>query len=195
MKIDQPKFDSMTKEQAVVELRNIIMQPGAAQSPPCPGCKISPLNCSPKCPYAAEALSSDPDRYPIEPKVVPIVFEMVVLRLIQPCWSCEGHMTKEGYLNKYCQVAFYAASSLYPQLIVSYLSALEVQKKLAYQWQIVVNSFGQSLMPTYILKPDLNFCSDVRLGVLQQDLLTIAEKFSEHIKQQARDMVEVLEAA
>lgn len=195
MKIDKPKFNSLSKDQAIVELRNIIKQPKAAELPPCPGCSVPPINCSPSCPHAAGALSSDPVRYPVEPKVVPIVFEMATLRLIQPCWSCEGHMTADGSLGKCAQVAFYSASTLYPQLIVSYLDTLEAHKKLAYQWQVVVNSFGQTLMPTYVLKPDLNFCNDLRLGVLQQDFLTIADNFSEHIKQQARNMVKMLEAA
>ena len=36
-------------------------------------------------------LSSDPERYPIEPGIVPLVFALRGLRVFEPCWSCEGH--------------------------------------------------------------------------------------------------------
>jgi len=42
--------------------------------------------CSTACPEAASTLSVDPEAYPIEPGILPLIFQMKRLGLFQPCW-------------------------------------------------------------------------------------------------------------
>jgi len=99
MRIEKPSFDARIRKKICEDLQLLISQPTALEDPPCPGCRIHDLQiCSSKCPEAPRALSIDPGRYPIEPKVTPLVFELRTTRVMQTCWSCEGHMDPEGRL-------------------------------------------------------------------------------------------------
>jgi len=199
MHIPLPKFGFLDKEKTALDLEKLIEQPSARQLRPCPGCRlpcesVSPTDCATDCGAtcinAPQALSSEPEAHPIELKVVPIVFELSALRLLQPCWSCEGHVNGQGELWKLPQVSFYTASDIYPKLLAVYLTRLKNQRTLHYPWQVIVVDYGQTWGPTYQLEPALNHISEeIRLDLLQKDLETIADDLAEKIKQEARFML------
>ena len=199
MHIPQPKMGFFDKDQAEQELEQLIQQPGPLEERPCPNCQIPcdsnipaqcAVNCDANCDNAPSALSSDPHNHPIECKVVNIVFELSTLRLIQPCWSCEGHLNGQGELWKLPQVSFYTASALYPKLLSSYLTKLKGSKQLHYPWQVIMVDYGQSWEPTYQLEPALNHIDEViQLTLLQQDLHKISNGLAEQLKQEARIML------
>ena len=80
-----------------------------AKQRPCPGCRFtfdesksitSTLHCSPQCEYAPRQMSSDPDKYPIESGVVSLAYAFYTMRVMMPCWSCEGHVSDDGEIVK-----------------------------------------------------------------------------------------------
>lgn len=179
--------DSETRRQ----LEQFKAQPEPSALAPCPGCNDHrPENCSSDCERAADALSIEPERYPIESKVVPLVFEMTASRLMQTCWSCEGHMDQYHKLWKVPQVSFYSDSPIYPKLILIHLTRLFQNKMLGYRWHVVLNDFTQSLNLTYSIQPDLNQVEAPRLGLLQQDLKMISEDMHSKLKQIANELLQ-----
>ena len=90
------------------------------------------------CPDAPKALSIDPDRYPVEPRILPLVFEMKRLRVFDPCWSCEGHSAADGSLWKTPMVWFYCKSTIYLRLLRDGLSQLKLSGRLKSPWDVVV---------------------------------------------------------
>jgi hypothetical protein len=187
MKIDQPRVSTLDRARIKQDLLRLIAQPVAAESPPCVSCgNHVPANCSSKCAQAAASLSSEPARYPVEIKVVPLVFELAATRVMQPCWSCEGHLGPNGELWKLPQVSFYAESPLYPQLLLKHIHALELQKRLTYPWHVVLSDYGQTWDTTYTLEPNLSRQQAIHLGNLQADLNALAENLNDRLKAIAR---------
>jgi hypothetical protein len=183
MKIIQPKIGFLDNKRLRQDLLQLIAQPSTADSPPCPGCKRHmPTLCSSQCAQAPTSLSIEPVNYPIEFKVVSLVFELTATRLIQPGWSCEGHLDPDGKLWKIPQVSFYSASPIYPQLLLKYIHSLELEKHLAYRWHVVLTDFGQTWETTYTLEPNLNWDHNVHFGKLQGDLNTLADNLCNRLK-------------
>ncbi len=109
------------------DLLDFISQPGPREEPPCPSCNFhEPMTCSPKCKDVAKSLSIEPDRYPIEMSAVPVVFELMATRVMQTCWSCEGHF-QDGELWKTPQISFHAKQPIYP-----YLLKMQFQRRNAF---------------------------------------------------------------
>ncbi|TPW18505.1 MAG: hypothetical protein FD130_204 [Halothiobacillaceae bacterium] len=192
MKIIKPNADCRHGPQAREELLWLMAQPTAAEAPPCPGCRLhAQLVCSSRCEQAPQQLSIDAINYPIETHVVPLVYEMAVMRVVQPCWSCEGHLSPTGELWKIPQVGFYAKSPIYAQLLLRHVSSLELQKQLTYLWHVALSDFGQSWDVVYTLEPNLNYDQSrhAQLHLLQRDLNTLAENLSSKIKSLAQTML------
>ena len=195
MRINTPKNDIQDLSQVRDALELILSQPTAEESPPCDNCNEHiPAECSSSCVSAAASLSSDPARHPIESKIVPLVFEMSSVRLVQPCWSCEGHFNQDGDLWKLPQLTFYSMSPIYPQLLLAHINELKISKKLAYEWHIVLTNFGNSWHMSYNIEPNLNHESEPHLGKLQVDLGTIAEGLHDSVKRLAKGMLLEIEA-
>ena len=187
MKIIQPSVGFLDHQRVRQDLLRLIAQPSAAVSPPCSGCKQHvPASCSSRCAQAPESLSIEPVNYPIEFKVVPLVYELAATRLMQPCWSCEGHLDPGGNLWKIPQVSFYSSSPIYPQLLLKHIYALEMRKQLAYSWHVVLSDYGQTWETTYTLEPNLNRDHTVHLGNLQSDLDTLADNLCNKLKSLAQ---------
>lgn len=189
MKIPRPTVTFVPGTSATGALEKFIAQPGPESQPVCPGCRQHLASCSAKCLDALSALSIDPERYPIEPSVMPLVFEMMATRVLETCWSCEGHMNEKNELWKIPQVCFYSPSEVYIKLIYQHLSELQQNKELNYQWHIVSTDFAQSNCLTYSIQPKLNQSDEAHLGKLQMDLKTIAKNMSQRLKSYARDMI------
>lgn len=191
MHIPTPKKELLCDSETRSQLEQFIIQAEPADDPPCTGCKQHvPKDCSGSCSRAAEALSIEPERYPIESKVVPLVFEITSTRLLQTCWSCEGHMDHENKLWKVPQVSFYSDSPIFPKLVLIHLTRLYQSKTLGYRWHVVLSDFTQSLGLTYSIQPDLNQEDAPRLGLLQQDMQTIADGMHTKLKSIASELIQ-----
>lgn len=194
MVIEIPDSFTDNKQRIRADLEMLLAQPGPHQVPPCPNCRNHIVEqCHAKCPEAPHALSSDPDNYPLEPKVLPLVYELRKTRVIQPCWSCEGHMDQNGNLWKYPQVCFYARSPIYAILLVNYFTLLKHKKLMCNDWHIVLSEFGQKHGAiTYTIEPKLYPGTDPHLGSMQADLVTFAENLNQQIRAFARETIEEL---
>ena len=131
-------------------------------------------------------MSSDPDRYPIEEKVVPLVYELNCLRVCPPCWSCEGHNDLQGEVSKLPRVWFHSRSIVYPRMIAERLASLKFKKSIKCDWGVTVIPWsGNGLHTTHSIEPCIAPQTSCNLGVLQEDLLTIASSLYEDIHRMA----------
>lgn len=193
MKIAKPSVALLPDTDVREDLTLFMQQPGPEQSAVCQGCtQHSTANCSAKCLEAPQALSIDPIQHPIERNVVSFVYELAATRMLETCWSCEGHMGEDNELWKVPQVSFYAASPVYVKLLSLYLDELQNSKSLTYRWHIVITDFAQTNGLTYSVQPDLNLVKDPHLGLLQADLKTISESLHDKLKWQAQRMMDKL---
>lgn len=190
MKIAKPTVAILPDSSVSDDLALFIQQPGPEQAAVCQGCKQhSAATCSASCQEAPNALSIDPIQHPIERNVVSFVYELAATRMLETCWSCEGHMGENNELWKVPQVSFYAASPVYVKLLSLYLDELQNSKSLTYRWHIVITDFAQTNGLTYSVQPDLNLVKDPHLGLLQTDLKTIAENLHQNLKSHAQKMM------
>ncbi len=143
--------------------------------------------CSPMCPQAGRELSADPDRYPIEPGILPLVFEMKRLRLFEPCWSCEGHLAANDSLQKTPEVWFYCSSTIYLRLLRDALSLLRITGRLNAPWEVVV-TFSDLDNPdtTFSLQPAAAPDRALSLPALRQDIGEIAKSLEGMMRDGAR---------
>ncbi len=190
-----------------IPLQLLLTQPTDKQVRPCPGCDVKCsctkhsttccCNCTPACPHASELLSSEPAKHPIEPNVLPLVYGLSELRLVQPCWSCEGHMNKDNQIHKLPQVWFYSPNTIYPQLISQHLHNLHVKNELSESWQVIVSPFSaDELVATFLIKPDFNNgFANISLEKLHKDLHLISGSFANRIRKIALEMLNALSAA
>jgi len=191
MKIPTPQNELRCDSETKAQLEHFIGQPEPSELAPCGGCRQHvPESCSSQCQQAPEALSIEPERYPIESKVVPLVFELTASRLMQTCWSCEGHMDQNNKLWKVPQVSFYCDSPIYPKLVLIHLTRLFQTKLLGYRWHVVLSDFTQTLSLTYSIQPDLNQEDSPRLGLLQNDLQVISNDMHGNLKLIATELLQ-----
>lgn len=135
--------------------------------------------CRRDCSKAPERLSSDPDRFPVEPKIAPLVFELKRLGVFFPCWSCEGHNDVSGTkLWKLPRVWFYADSVVHLRLLSDAVNEMSVQGLLSTKWQVVVTFSDDSNADTaFSLEPGAD-AGEVGLDKLQADIAVICERLA-----------------
>ena len=191
MYIEKPNQQLLDAEQTKRSLESFLAQPCPNEIPPCPGCNDHVISkCSGGCSEAHLALSTQPDEFPIEPNVVPLVFGLMSTRMTQTCWSCEGHMDSNNNLIKLPTVSFYTSFPVYAQLLHKHVSKLKMDKKLVYPWHVVLTDYAQTWGQTYSVVPDLNFVDkEIHLGRLQNDLKVIANDLQSNMKYLAREMI------
>lgn len=124
---------------------------------------------------AHRALSVDPDRYPIEPRILPLVFELKRLRIFDPCWSCEGHLGTDGSLWKLPSVWFYCSGMVYLRLLADGLNHLKRVGILHAPWEVAVTySDADNPDTTFSLQPVFAQLGTTSLTMLQEDVREIA---------------------
>lgn len=161
-------FHRMDDTQALRQFWEKACQP---VSRPCPGCTIKSETsyCSQPCQQAARLLSSEPERYPIEPKVLPLVFAFTKLAFVQPCWSCEGHNKPSGELWKLPQLWFYSYYPIYVDLLNTFIEEMRQAELMFAQWNSSVIAYGEKDCHTYVLQP-LVTDTGLTLTELQHDI-------------------------
>ena len=158
MKLQELDITALERESRISDLQLLLEQPTSKEMRPCRFCTLTcetcgsvicTCNCTPECEAAARKLSSEPDRYPIERLVLPFVFHLNALRVVQPCWSCDGHLdtfSAEEKIWKLPQVWFYSRSVVYPKLINDYLRDLKHHSRLNHHWQVNLCSSRRKLL-------------------------------------------------
>lgn len=143
-------------------------------TPRCP--KAAERTCSRHCPHIAQMLSSDPENYPLETRIVPLAYELKNLGAFTPCWSCEGHNAPNGDLWKVPRVWFYCESTAQLRVLSEALKSLHLSGALKTPWRIAVtHSDDDNFDATFSLEPALGE-TPVPLATLQRDVDTIAEQ-------------------
>ena len=189
MKIPPPRDNLLFESSIRRQLEMFIGQPEPSAIAPCSGCnQHEPANCAPACERAPGALSIDPEQYPIEPKIVGLVYEVNACRVLQTCYSCEGHFRNDK-LWKIPQVSFYSDAPIYVKLVLIHLDRLYLKKVLSYCWHIVLIDMAQTLNLTYSIQPDLNNVEKHHLGKLQQDLKILSINFHSELKNIASELL------
>jgi hypothetical protein len=187
MKIRNSSVKKETNERRRNDLLELLSQDDDKERRPCPDCHTlckcdkhsshCTCGCSADCEDAPRMLSSDPELYPIESNVIPLVYAMSVLRVTEPCWSCEGHLKEDGELLRPPQVWFYSDSTVYPELISDYLHNLSFIKETSCLWTVMICQHTASSSTTFSIKPELsdeiNMTSKI-LRQLQNDLHVIS---------------------
>jgi hypothetical protein len=195
MKIIDNRNQSEQKAEVLIKLRDLIAQPSDTQARPCPDCSIrfgkettlSAENCSSACKYAPRHMSGEPDKFPIESGIVPLVYALYSLRLITPCWSCEGHLNADGAIGKLPKVWFYSGSSFYPKMIAQVIGQLQAHHKIGYSWGVKVLPFSQSMFSTtYSIEAQ---ASGASLAELQKDIVALGKVMRQEMLILASDYV------
>ncbi len=145
--------------------------------------------CSVDCSEAPRALSVDPVRYPIEPAIAPLVFEMKRLGMFQPCWSCGGHTHPDGSLWKMPGLWFYCTSFVTLRLLADGLSNMNAAGRLHTPWRIAVTySDPDNPETAFALEPLLSPDETPSLAALQDDVAQIARSLHAMVTDQARKL-------
>ena len=204
MKIGHLEPDIAFYGQSRKELEYLLSQPTVKEMRPCPHCTIlcpcsgsstCTCQCSNCCEHAPYQMSSDPERYPIEEKIVPLVYEFYCLRICEPCWSCEGHRSENGALIKIPQVWFYSRALVYPRLIYEHVEELLFKKILTYPWHICVTYSSAERMDTaFSIEPKLNQIQVPQLDTLQEDVERIAVDLVDVIRAKARRYIDEIDS-
>ena len=195
MKIDKPTVNHEHITAYLSDLQDFIDSPEVKEERVCEGC-VAPCSCSAShecacdcseyCPMVAKQMSSDPDRYPIEAAIIPLVFAFGSLRIMQPCWSCEGHLNNRGEITHFPRVWFYSHSVSYVKLLSVYLTNLKFKKQLAYDWEITVLPYNDSPETTFCLKPTIE-AGIPDLFRMRKDCIAIASNLRTKLLDLARE--------
>lgn len=158
---------------------------------PCPGCRRQCPSCASRtcvcecrmdCTDAARALSSEPDRFPVETGIVPLAWALNRMGL-QTCWSCEGHMKGEYGLLRPPQVWFYAQHPVWISTIEQSVGQLHGDGLISCPWHVQIAMPGRTV--AYSLCP-ADPPHDRPLQALQADAQAVARLLPERFLAAAR---------
>jgi len=196
VKIDSPADSEKHLTRLRSELEDLLGQPDSGQLRTCSGCDVrcgcpaASLECccacSAACRNAPAQLSSEGERYPVEHLVLPLVYGLASLRVVSPCWSCQGHeATVEGGTVKSPQVWFYSSSLGLVHLLGQFLAEAWTGKRLRHEWQVRTNPYSERNLPIFIIEP----CMTVEeisqrdcLNDLQHDLHYLGKDFEPRLR-------------
>lgn len=188
----------MLDQNRIQDLEFLFQQPRYQELRPCHNCN-KPCSCSqsvsctcmcgPDCEHVPLMLSSDPDIFPIEGKIVSLVFGLNCLRVCPPYWSCEGHNFPNGELFKVPQVWFYSRSMIYPKMIGDYISNLKYAKKIHFPWHVCIGFAEDSLETGFSIEPDVKAIEQPNLKLMQEDVKVIADNLISGLKNRALDYI------
>lgn len=167
-----------------------ILRPQRVGEPVCGAAcvKSESFDCVRTCPDIPRAMSSDPDNFPLEPGIAPLVFEIKRLEVFEPCWSCEGHDGPDGTLWKVPRVWFYAESVVHVRVLSESLAELRFARRLNADWHVAItHSEKSNADTTFSLEPSLGG-TPVSLRDLQADIETIAASLRDLVFDRAQKL-------
>lgn len=196
MRIATPSEDAEFLQARRVELGELLGEPAPNAVRPCPGCELPcpttgsvtcACHCDRNCPHAPLAMSSEPDEFPVEPGIVPLVFALYSLRQAEPCWSCEGHTKEDGSFWRLPQAWFYCRSQVLPRIIADSISQLRSQGVTEATWILnVTYAAEESLDPVFAIRPDLSLSEPYDLRTLRRDVEGLADGLLDSVRERAR---------
>lgn len=198
MKLEHMHPDPEADENRLRELQRLLEQPSYEQVRPCPHCqqpctcsqsKTCTCMCGPDCSYAPVEMSSDGQRYPIEEKIVAMVFAFNCLRICPPYWSCEGHSFADGELYRVPQVWFYSRSLLYPKVIGDYVHRLQTRKAIQNPWHICLAYAESSLETGFSIEPKTGVIKKPDLETMQAEVRIISNGLVSGLKSLAKECI------
>ena len=204
MRIATPAQDAGFLRARRIELGELLGQPLPNDVRPCPGCDMpcpatgsttSASHCGPECPHAAKQMSSEPEEFPIEQGIVPLVYALYSLRLVEPCWSCEGHTKDDGTYWRLPQAWFYCRSQVLPRIMADALAQLRSKGVTEATWIInVTYAAEESLDPVYAIRPDLSMSESYDLQTLRRDVDGLAAGLLEAVRDRSRYYLKAIPA-
>ena len=199
MKPNGLERDDQYEARVLADLEYLINLPEVPLKRPCSGCdrvceicgsKSCTCHCSPTCESAPKQLSSDGDRYPLEPGITPLVYRLHCLGVASPYWSCEGHLDSHDEIFRVPQVWFYSRSLIYPKLVLELLSLLKTERRLNMRWQIKMAHVDDDFEAGFNLLPDTDIKTADSLRLMQADAATLAEELIPGMKRVARSYLQ-----
>jgi hypothetical protein len=201
MRITPPPLDDDFRQAQLRDLQHLVAQPSDRDQRPCAGCDLvcpdcgsrrCTCCCQPGCPEAPRRLSSEPERFPVEPGIVPLVYAFSSLRLLPTCWSCEGHNDAAGKLRRPPSVWFFSRKLIYPSLVAGLLSRLRSAGRVGHDWQVTSLHCGIETDSVFAVEPRLQPDEHVGLKRLRGDTAIIAARLGEGVRALARSRIAAL---
>ena len=132
-------------------------------------------------------MSSDPEEFPVEAGIVPLVLALYSLRQVEPCWSCEGHVANDGAFWRLPQAWFYCRSQVLPGIIADAVAQLRFQGITQATWAVSVTyAAEETLGPVFVIRPDLSLSEPFDLRALRRDVVGLADGLLESVRGRAR---------
>jgi len=129
-----------------------------------------------------KALSSEPESFPVEEHIVPLVFELKRLGVFTPCWSCEGHNDNVGKLRRAPSVWFYCDSVVQVRLLAQAIEQLGFRKELSTPWRVGISVADSDNPDTlYQLEPAIQDLNETTLHQLRADVRIIAHHLNHFV--------------
>ncbi len=195
MRIDRFRDSALSPRDVIASIARI-PEPGDLDEPACgPACDVSsPRDCHRHCDNARFALSCDPEKYPLEKRILPLVYEMRRLRVFQPCWSCEGHDAADGSLTRIPRIWFYACAQVHLRLLNQVVAKLNSGGMLGADWHVTLAHSAMDNPDTmYSLEPSRLDGSGIELARLQHDIDVLAENLPLLVHDEGRKLVTAIE--
>lgn len=184
MRLHLPSIDAAQRRQNTAErlkLSGCDRQGGPVCRPDCPDAKLRA--CSPCCPQAPEALTCDP-KFPVESRILPLVFELKATGIFEPVWSCEGHYATSGEIHRRPSVWFCCESLPQMRALAETIASLCFAKKTSATWRIMLVSAEENSENTvFKLEPDI--AAGTRLEHLHTDIAELAKHLRRHLSANA----------
>ncbi|WP_420347418.1 hypothetical protein [Pelagibius sp.] len=180
------------------DLQGLLAQSSVSSRKPCGNCGSasatgSACGCGLDWSRLARQLSSDPERFPIEAGILPLVFALSEVPALSPCWSCEGHLDAEGRLHRLPSVWFTCHALAYPSLLAEALAALSAKRVLKHTWQVAAVHCGSQFEPVFAIEPRID-AGDVSLSGLHADILALAANLRDRMHSLAAAHIARLDA-
>ena len=177
----EPRKNTVARKKVVQREVSIARQVGPISDPVCsPNCPDYDPNikCHNACENAPLRLSSDPDQFPIEKGIAPLVFELKRLGVFYPCWSCEGHNDQFGKPWKNPSVWFYADSVVHVRALSNVIDYLIHTKQLSSRWVVIVTFSDLDNPDTVFSLEPITQGTRVNLSDVQKDVFILSSSIA-----------------
>jgi len=189
-----PQSEEKTREY-IRALEHLIIKHSHQETRSCLNCEVEcecgsrncTCKCSPDCEMVPEKMSSDRN-FPIEQGIIPLVYSFNRLRVIQPYWSCAGHV-RNGELLRVPQIWFYSDSLIHVKMLYDYLSRLKARRTIIHHWNICITHTDKLWDSGFCIKPDIEHIKQPKLEWLQKDVCIIADHLVDNIKKMAEEYI------
>ncbi len=190
----------LERRAALQELQELLAGPpgrpcrGCVKLCPCSGSTTCACHCSVECPDAPQALSSDPEGYPIESDILPLVFALARVDGVSPCWSCEGHCSQHRGLTRLPQVWFQTRILPLVSLVDDCLQGGLAAGELSTRWHVRAVTTGDRVDSAFCIEPCLQG-SEAVLHDLQADARAVAKRINLDLPRLVGEYISGLDAA